>query len=157
MNSIVPCLWFADQAEDAANLYVSIFKNSSIVNTSRYGEGAPVPAGTALMVDFILDGTRMQALNGGEDFPFTAAISLSVAAQDQEEVDHLWDSLIADGGEPGQCGWLKDKFGLSWQVVPSVLGTLMGGSDPVKGNRVMQALMGMTKLSVAELQAAYDG
>lgn len=157
MNTIFPCLWFADQAEAAVNFYVSVFDNSTIVETARYGPGAPLPEGTVLSIDFELDGNRMQALNGGQDFPFTEAISLSVAAKDQAEVDHLWDALTADGGEPGRCGWLKDKYGLSWQVVPDALGPLMSDADPARVNRVMQALLGMDKLVVAELQAAYDG
>lgn len=157
MNSITPCLWFTDQAEAAANFYVSVVKNSSISQVSRYGEGAPVPAGTALMVDFHLDGSPFQALNGGQDVPFTQAISLSVRVEDQGEVDHLWEAFTADGGAPGQCGWLTDKYGLSWQIVPSALGRLMGDPDPAKAGRVMQALMGMTKIDIAELQAAHDG
>lgn len=157
MTSITPCLWFTDQAEAAATFYVSVVKDSSIAQVSRYGEGAPVPAGTALMVDFHLDGSPFQALNGGQDVPFTQAISLSVRAEDQAEVDHLWESFTADGGEPGQCGWLTDKYGLSWQIVPAALGRLMGDPDPAKAGRVMQALMGMTKIEVAELEAAYDG
>ena len=157
MNAIMPCLWFADQAEQAAKYYVSIFKNSSITDVARYGEGAPLPAGTVLTVDFVLDGTKVQALNGGEDFPFTEAISLSVRAEGQAEVDHLWDSLTADGGQPSQCGWLKDKYGVSWQIVPDALGRLMSDPDPAKVARVMQALMPMTKIDVAQLQAAYDG
>ena len=157
MNSISPCLWFADQAETAVNLYVSIFKNSSITQVSRYGPGAPLPEGTVLSIDFVLDGTRIQAINGGQDFPFSEAISLAVTAADQAEVDHLWDSLTADGGEAGQCGWLKDKYGLSWQIVPSALGRLLNDPDPAAANRVMQALLTMTKLDVAGLEAAARG
>lgn len=156
MNSIVPCLWFADQAEEAARHYVSIIKNSSIVAVSRYGEGAPLPAGTALMVDFLLDGTRVQALNGGQAVPFTQAVSLVVDAADQAEVDQLWDGLVA-GGQPSRCGWLADRYGLSWQIVPTALGGLMSSPDPHRSGRVMQALLGMAKIDVAALQAAYDG
>lgn len=156
MNSIMPCLWFANQAEDAAKYYVSIFKNSSITEISTYGEGAPLPAGTVLSVDFVLDGNGFQAINGGEDFPFTEAISLSVRALDQAEIDHLWDALTADG-EPSQCGWLKDKYGVSWQIVPEALGRFLTGADPARTARVMQALMPMVKIDLAELQAAYDG
>ena len=157
MNTIFPCLWFADQAEAAVTFYVSVFKDSSILEISRYGPGAPMPEGTVLCIDFELDGNRMQAFNGGQDFPFTEAISLSVAAKDQAEVDHLWDALTAEGGEPGRCGWLKDRYGLSWQVVPDALAPLRLDPDPVKVDRVMQALLGMGKLDVAGLQAAYDG
>lgn len=156
MNAIVPCLWFADQAETAVNFYVSIFKNSSITDVSRYGEGAPLPAGTVLSIDFVLDGTRVQALNGGQDFPFTEAISLSVRAKDQAEVDHVWDALTADG-TPSQCGWLKDKYGVSWQIVPDALGRLITDPDPATVERVMQALMPMVKIDVAVLEAAARG
>ena len=156
MNAIVPCLWFADQAETAVNFYVSIFKNSSITDVSRYGEGAPLPAGTVLSIDFVLDGTRVQALNGGQDFPFTEALSLSVRAKDQAEVDHIWDALTADG-TPSQCGWLKDKYGVSWQIVPDALGRLITDPDPAKVARVMQALMPMVKIDVAALEAAARG
>ena len=156
MNSIMPCLWFANEAEEAATFYVATFKNSSIAGISTYGEGAPLPAGTVLSVDFVLDGNGFQAINGGEDFPFTEAISLSVRAQDQAEIDHLWDALTADG-EPSQCGWLKDKYGVSWQIVPEALGRMVTGADPARTARVMQALMPMVKIDLAALQAAYDG
>ena len=156
MNAIVPCLWFADQAETAVNFYVSIFKNSSITDVSRYGDGAPLPAGTVLSIDFILDGTRLQALNGGQDFPFTEAISLSVRAKDQAEVDHVWDALTVDG-TPSQCGWLKDKYGVSWQIVPDALGRLITDPDAAKVERVMRALMPMVKIDVAVLEAAARG
>lgn len=156
MNAIMPCLWFADQAETAVEYYVSIFKNSSITAVSRYGEGAPLPAGTVLSIDFLLDGTPMQAINGGQDFPFTEAISLSVRATDQDEIDHLWDALTS-GGAPSQCGWLTDRFGVSWQIVPESLGRLMTDPDPATAQRVMQALMPMVKIDVATLEAAARG
>ena len=155
MQKISPCLWFDDQAEDAANFYVSVFKNSAILGVSRYGEGAPRPAGSPMMVSFVLDGLAFQALNGGPEFHFTEAISLSVTAETQDEIDDLWEKL-ASGGEPGQCGWLKDKYGLSWQVVPPVLGELLGDPDPDRSRRVMQAMLGMSKIDIRGLRAAYD-
>ena len=157
MQKITPCLWFDSQAEDAANYYVSIFKNSRINNVSRYGEGAPVAAGTALMVDFELEGAPFQALNGGPAFSFTEAVSFSVEAPTQDEIDHLWDRLTADGGDPGRCGWLKDKYGLSWQIVPPILGELMAGPDQEKAGRIMQAMLAMDKIIISELQDAHDG
>lgn len=157
MQKITPCLWFDDQAEEAANLYVSLFKNSKILNTSYYGEGAPKPAGSVLTVDFVLDGVELQALNGGPEFRFTEAVSLSVKTGSQEETDELWDGLIAGGGEPSQCGWLKDKFGLSWQIVPTALINLLSDPDQEKSNRVMQAMLTMGKIDIASLQRAYDG
>ena len=155
MQKISPCLWFDDQAEDAANFYVSIFKNSTILGVSRYGEGAPRPAGSAMMVSFVLDGLAFQALNGGPEYPFTEAISLSVTAETQDEIDDLWEKLTS-GGEPGQCGWLKDRYGLSWQVVPPVLVELLGDPDPDRSRRVMQAMLGMGKIDIRGLRAAYD-
>jgi len=155
MQKISPFLWFNDQAEEAANFYVSIFKNSAILGVSRYGEGAPCPAGTAMSVSFVLDGLQFTALNGGPQFTFTEAISLFVTAETQDEVDDLWEQLTT-GGEPGQCGWLKDKYGLSWQIVPPVLFELLGDPDPDKSSRVMQAMLGMSKLDIAGLRAAYD-
>jgi len=155
MQKISPCLWFDDQAEDAANFYVSIFKNSAILGVSQYGEGAPRPAGSAMMVSFVLDGLAFQALNGGPEFHFTEAISLSVTAETQDEIDDLWEKLTS-GGEPVQCGWLKDKYGLSWQIVPPVLGELLGDPDPDRSRRVMQAMLGMSKIDIRGLRAAYD-
>lgn len=155
MQNITPCLWFDDQGEDAANFYVSIFERSRILEVSRYGEGAPVPAGTAMVVEFELDGLRLQALNGGPAFDFTEAISLSIAAPTQADIDRLWDALTADGGEPGRCGWLKDKYGLSWQVVPPRLSELLSDPDPAKAGAVMKAMLPMGKLDLAALEAAY--
>ena len=155
MQKISPCLWFDDQAEDAANFYISIFKNSKILGISRYGEGAPRPAGTVMLVSFTLDGLAFQGLNGGPEFSFTEAISLSVTAETQDEIDDLWEKLTS-GGEPSQCGWLKDKYGLSWQIVPPVLGELLSDHDPDRSSRVMQAMLGMSKIDIAGLRAAYD-
>ena len=156
MPKIHPFLWFDDQAEEAATFYVSIFKNSSILDVSRYGEGAPRPAGSAMSVSFVLDGLELQALNGGPQFTFTEAISLFVTAETQDEVDDLWEKLTSGGGEPGQCGWLKDRYGLSWQIVPPVLFELLGDPDPDRSSRVMQAMLGMGKLDIAALRAARD-
>ncbi|MDQ1609909.1 MAG: hypothetical protein QOE16_2641 [Microbacteriaceae bacterium] len=157
MQKISPFLWFDNQAEEAAEHYVSIFKNSRIVSVSRYGEGAPAPAGTAMSVTFELDGLEFQALNAGPMFTFTEAISFFVNAETQEEIDDLWEKLTSGGGEPGQCGWLKDKFGLSWQIVPPVLGELLSDPDPARSGRAMQAMLGMSKLDIAALTAAADG
>jgi len=156
MQQITPCLWFDDQAEDAASFYVSIFRNSAILGVSRYGEGAPRPAGSAMLVTFVLDGLEFQALNGGPGFKFTEAISLFVRAETQDEIDDLWEKLTSGGGAPGQCGWLKDKYGLSWQIVPPVLNELLGDADADRASRVMQAMFGMSKIDIAGLQAAYD-
>ncbi|CAN5329312.1 VOC family protein [soil metagenome] len=157
MTSISPFLWFDSEAEEAAQLYVSIFPNSSITNVSRYPEGGPLPAGTVLGVSFVLDGLEFQALNGGPQHPFTEAISFFISLDTQEEVDRYWNALITDGGEPGQCGWVKDRFGLSWQVVPRLLGELLGSSDSVAASRAMAAMMQMTKLELQTLQDAFDG
>jgi len=156
MQAISPFLWFDDQAEQAAEFYVSVFPNSRILGVSRYGEGAPQPAGTAMSVSFVLDGLEVQALNGGPEFYFTEAISLFVKAETQEEIDRLWDRLT-EGGEPSRCGWLKDRYGLSWQIVPPVLFELLGDPDPARAGRVMQAMLGMGKLDIAALRAAADG
>jgi predicted 3-demethylubiquinone-9 3-methyltransferase (glyoxalase superfamily) len=155
MQKISPFLWFDDQAEEAANYYVSIFKNSKILDVSRYGDGAPVPAGTVLGVTFVLDGVEFQALNGGPQFGFTEAISFFVKAETQEEIDDLWEKLTAEG-EPGRCGWLKDKYGLSWQVVPPLLGELLADPDAGKAGAVMQAMLQMGKIDIEGLQGAYD-
>lgn len=156
MNKITPFLWFDNQAEEAMNFYVSIFKNSKVVNVSRYGEGAPVPAGTVMSATFELDGQAVMALNGGPQFTFTEAISFFVNCETQAEVDELWDKLC-EGGTPGPCGWLKDKFGLSWQIVPKALGELLGDPDPEKARRVMEAMLKMSKIDVPTLQQAYNG
>jgi len=155
MQKITPFLWFDDQAEEAINLYVSVFKNSKILSMSRYGEAGPGPAGKVMTATFQLEGQEFMALNGGPDHEFTEAISLFVDCKIQEEVDELWEKL-SEGGEQGPCGWLKDRFGLSWQIVPSILGELMGDPDPVKSQRVMQALLQMSKIDIAGLQRAYE-
>ena len=140
MQTITPFLWFNDQAEEAMNFYVSVFKNSKVHSVT------PGPDGKAMMVIFELNGQPMMGLNGGPQFKFTEAISLFVNCDTQEEVDYLWDRLTADGGEEGRCGWLKDKFGLSWQIVPKVLGELMGGEDRERAGRAMQAMLKMNKI-----------
>lgn len=156
MNPISACLWFDGQAEEAAGFYVSVFPNSEIRSISRYGEGAPMPAGTVLAVDFVINGVPFQAINGGPEFTFSEAISFVVDAPTQPEIDRYWELLTADGGEPSMCGWLKDKYGLSWQIVPPILGELMADPDPEKAGRVAQAMFQMQKLDIAALQAAYD-
>ena len=157
MQKITPFLWFDNQAEEAVNFYLSVFKNSKIVNVARYGDdGAKVsgrPQGSVMTVAFQLDGQPFVALNGGPVFTFSPAISFVVDCQTQQEVDHLWEKLSA-GGEQQQCGWLKDKYGVTWQIVPSVLGELMSDPDPAKAQRVMQAMLQMTRLDIAALQQA---
>ena len=148
MNKITPFLWFDTQAEAAMNFYVSIFKNSKITSVNRYGEGMPLPAGTVMTATFELDGQPFTALNGGPEFKFTEAISFYVSCETQAEVDDLWSKLTADGGEEGRCGWLKDKFGLSWQIVPTALGTALGNPDPEKAQRAMQAMLKMNKIDI---------
>jgi predicted 3-demethylubiquinone-9 3-methyltransferase (glyoxalase superfamily) len=155
MQKITTFLWFDKEAEEAANYYVSLFKNSKILGLTRYGEGAPGPRGTVMTINFELDGQEFAALNGGPHFKFSEAISLVVNCETQEEVDQMWEKLSA-GGQPGQCGWLKDKFGLSWQVVPKGLGALLQAKDPAKSRRVMEALMQMRKLDLNRLKQAYE-
>ena len=155
MPKITPFLTFNDQAEEAVNLYVSIFKNSRILSVSRYGEGAPAPAGSVMSLTFLLDGREYMALNGGPQFTFTDGFSLFVDCETQEEVDELWEKL-SKGGEKGQCGWLKDRFGLSWQIIPSALGQLLGDPDPAKAQRVLQAMLQMSKIDIAGLKRAYE-
>jgi predicted 3-demethylubiquinone-9 3-methyltransferase (glyoxalase superfamily) len=154
MPHITPFLWFDTQAEEAAEFYVSVFKNSRILDISRYGEAGPGPAGSVLTVRFELGGQEFLALNGGPQFTFTEAISFLVDCETQEEVDHYWEKL-SEGGEPGMCGWLKDRYGLSWQVTPSVLGRMLTDPDPAKANRVMQAMLQMNKIDIAALLKAY--
>ncbi|MET0788314.1 MAG: VOC family protein [Cellulomonas sp.] len=156
MQTISPFLWFDDQAEQAAERYVEIFPNSRIISVARYGEGAPQPAGTAMTVSFVLDGLELQALNGGPLYSFTDAFSLQVSVPDQEETDRVWEALIADGGEPGACGWLKDRWGLSWQVIPTALPELLSDPDPARANRALNAMFTMSKIDVAALRAAAD-
>ena len=156
MNKITPFLWFENQAEEAMNFYMSLFKNSKALNVSRYGEGAPVPAGTVMSATFELDGQTILALNGGPQFKFTEAISFYVDCENQKEVDELWNKLC-EGGEPGPCGWLKDKFGLSWQIIPKQLGQMLGNPDPDKSRRAMEAMLKMSKIDVATLEKAVNG
>ena len=152
---ITPCLWFDGQAEEAANFYVSVFENSRITAVSRYGDAGPGPKGSVMTIGFELDGQAFTGLNGGPQFKFTEAISLIVNSETQAELDRYWEKLSA-GGQEVQCGWLKDKFGLSWQIVPTALWELVQDKDPVKSQRVMAALMQMTKLDIAKLKQAYD-
>jgi predicted 3-demethylubiquinone-9 3-methyltransferase (glyoxalase superfamily) len=156
MQKITPCLWFDTEGEEAANFYTSIFKNSQILEVSRYGEGGPQPAGTVMTVLFELDGQRFTALNGGPQFTFNEAVSLQVGCETQDEIDYFWNGL-SKGGEEGPCGWLKDRYGLSWQIVPTTIGELLGDPDPEKAQRTMQAMFGMKKLDLAALKAAADG
>jgi predicted 3-demethylubiquinone-9 3-methyltransferase (glyoxalase superfamily) len=155
MKKITPFLWFDDKAEEAMNFYVSIFKNSKIVGVSRYGEGGPGPKGTVMTATFQLDGQEITALNGGPQFAFTEAISFYVDCESQQEVDELWEKL-SEGGEQGQCGWLKDKYGLSWQIVPSVLGELLQDKDANRARRVMEAMLQMRKIEIERLKIAYE-
>lgn len=155
-QKINPCLWFDQNAEEAANFYVSIFKNSSIKKINRYGKNAPMPEGTALVVSFQLDGQIFQALNGGPMFKFSEAVSFVVNCETQQEIDEFWTKLSA-GGQEQQCGWLKDKFGLSWQIVPARLGEMMESKDAARAGRVMQKLMNMRKLDLHVLEEAYNG
>jgi predicted 3-demethylubiquinone-9 3-methyltransferase (glyoxalase superfamily) len=156
MQRVTTFLWFDNNAEEAMNLYVSIFPNSQILSVSRYGDAGPGPKGTVMVGTFELDGQKFMALNGGPVYKFTEAISLFVNCETQPEVDDLWDKLSA-GGEPGRCGWLKDKFGLSWQIIPTVLGELMQDKDPEKSKRVMEAMLKMNKLDIGLLKQAHAG
>lgn len=157
MKRITPFLWFNNQAEQAMLFYTSIFKNSKVGTVTRYGEDAPAPTGSVMSVTFELDGQDFMALNGGPAFSFTPAVSFFVNCETQEEIDYYWYKLSAEGGSESQCGWLQDKFGLSWQVVPATLGQMLNDADPLKGQRVMQAMMQMRKLDLAVLKAAYEG
>jgi predicted 3-demethylubiquinone-9 3-methyltransferase (glyoxalase superfamily) len=153
MNTITPCLWFDTEGEDAANFYTSVFPNSKIVDVARYGEAGPRAAGTVMTVSFELDGQKFVALNGGPDFSFNEAISFQVSCETQAEVDAYW-SKLSEGGEEGPCGWLKDKFGLSWQIIPTALPRVLGDRDREKSQRVMQAMLSMKKIEVDALERA---
>ena len=153
MQKVSPCLWFDTAAEEAARFYVSLFPNSRIVEVSRYGEAGPKPAGTVMTVVFEIDGRSFIALNGGPEFSFSEALSMSVDCEDQAEVDRLWAAL-SEGGQPGPCGWLKDRYGLSWQIVPRALMRLLKDPDRARANRVMQAMLKMGKIEVGALEAA---
>ncbi len=155
MQKITTFITFNDQAEEAVNLYVSVFKNSRILSMNRYGEGGPGPKGSVMSASFVLEGQEFTALNGGPTFTFGEGISLFVSCETQAEVDELWDKL-SEGGEKGPCGWLKDKFGVSWQIIPSALGQLLGDPDPAKAARVMQAMLKMTKIDIAGLRRAHE-
>jgi predicted 3-demethylubiquinone-9 3-methyltransferase (glyoxalase superfamily) len=155
MQKITPFLWFDSNAEEAVNLYLSIFKHSKITKVARYGDAGPGPKGSVMTIAFQLEGQDFIALNGGPMFKFTEAISLSVDCKTQQEVDELWEKLSA-GGQPGQCGWLKDKFGLSWQIVPSALVEMLQDKDAEKSKRVMQAMMQMRKIDIGRLRQAYE-
>lgn len=155
-QKITPCLWFDGKAEEAANFYVAIFKNSRIVSTMHYGEAGPGSKGPVLSVTFRLDGQSFMALNGGPHYSFTPAISMFVRCETQDEVDELWEKLTA-GGEPVRCGWLKDKYGVSWQIVPTALGEMLQDKDAAKSKRVMEAMLKMVKLDIPTLRQAYQG
>jgi len=157
MTKITPFLWYDTQAEAAVELYVSLFPNSRVTRCVRYGPGGRGPEGQVMTVEFELDGRPMVALNGGPYFKFTEAVSFQVACEDQAELDRLWDALLADGGKASQCGWLKDRFGLSWQITPRIMGELMSDPDPEAARRTTQAMLKMVKLDIAELQRAHDG
>ena len=155
MQKITPFLWFDNQAEEAMNFYTSIFKDSKIKKISRYPEGSPGPAGSVMTASFELNGQEFIVLNGGPQFHFTEAISFVINCETQEEVDNFWEKL-SEGGQKSQCGWLKDKYGLSWQVVPNALGAMLSDKDSGKAKRVMMALMQMSKLDIKTLKDAYD-
>ena len=154
MQKITPFLWFDNEAEEAMNFYTSVFRNSKVGNVVRYGDAGPGPKGSVMVASFELEGLRFTALNGGPQFKFTEAISFHVACESQDEVDYFWDRL-SEGGSIQQCGWLKDKFGLSWQLVPTVLPKMLSDPDREKANRVMQAMLRMKKLDIAGLEQAY--
>jgi predicted 3-demethylubiquinone-9 3-methyltransferase (glyoxalase superfamily) len=155
MQKIAPFLWFDTQAEEAAKFYVGVFRNSRIGRITRYGEAGPGPKGSVMTVEFELEGQHFTALNGGPQFKFTEAISFSVDCKTQKEVDEFWEKLSA-GGEEGPCGWLKDKYGLSWQINPTVLGEMLNDPDPKKAKRVMEAMLTMKKIDIAALKKAYS-
>jgi predicted 3-demethylubiquinone-9 3-methyltransferase (glyoxalase superfamily) len=156
MQKIIPFLWFDGKAEEAMNFYVSVFKNSRVVSVTRYGEAGPGPKGTVMSATFQLEGEDFYALNGGPQFTFTPAISLFVNCETQEEVDELWEKL-SESGRKDRCGWLQDKYGLSWQIIPTILGKMLQDKDAVKANRVMKAMLQMDKIDMKRLKEAYDG
>lgn len=155
MQKITPSLWFDNQAEEAANFYISVFKNSKIVEVGRYSEAGPGPAGSVMVISFELDGQLFSAINGGPEFVFSPAISFAVDCESQEEVDYLWEKLT-EGGAEDPCGWLRDKYGVSWQIVPKVLTELLQDKDPAKVKRVTEAMFQMKKLDIKTLQDAYN-
>jgi predicted 3-demethylubiquinone-9 3-methyltransferase (glyoxalase superfamily) len=156
MQKLTPFLWFDKEAEEAANFYVSIFKNSKVLSVSRYGDAGPGPKGSVMVASFELEGQKFTALNAGPRFKFTEAISFVVNCETQEEVDYFWEKLTAGGGQESMCGWLKDKYGLSWQIVPTVLFELFQDKDPEKSQRVMQAMLQMKKMDIATLKRAAE-
>jgi predicted 3-demethylubiquinone-9 3-methyltransferase (glyoxalase superfamily) len=156
MQKITPFLWFDGKAEEAMNFYISIFKNSKVGKVTRYGDAGPGPKGTVMSATFQLEGQEFMALNGGPQFAFTPAISFFVNCETQQEVDVLWEKL-SEGGKKERCGWLKDKYGLSWQIIPSALGKMLGDKDPEKSKRVMEAMLQMDKIDIKRLQEAYEG
>ncbi|MBD0842934.1 MULTISPECIES: VOC family protein [unclassified Streptomyces] len=156
-DGFTTCLWFDNEAEEAAHFYVSVFKNSGIGRVAHYTEGSPRPAGTVLTVEFTANGHKFLALNGGPEFKFSEAVSFVIHCEDQEEIDYYWTKLTEDGGEPGPCGWLKDKYGVSWQVTPSRLDDMISDPDPAKAERAMTAMLSMHKLDLAALEKAYAG
>lgn len=153
MRGITPCLWFDDQAEEAAKFYTAVFRNSRILSTNRYGKSGPGPEGSVMTVSFELLGQPFLALNGGPMFHFNEAVSFIANCEGQEEVDFLWDAL-SDGGQEGQCGWLKDRYGVSWQIIPTILAELMGDADPAVAQRVMQTMLRMQKIDIGALRRA---
>jgi len=155
-QKITPFLWFDGKAEEAANFYVSVFRNSKVLSVTRYGEAGPGPKGSVMSAVFQLEGQEFYALNGGPQFKFSPAISMFVNCETQQEVDELWEKLSA-GGKTNRCGWLDDKFGLTWQIIPTILGRLLQDKDAAKANRVMKAMMQMDKIDIARLQRAYEG
>ncbi len=155
-QKIIPNLWFDTEAEEAAGFYTSVFKNSRIVHVARYTEAGPRPAGMVMTVEFELDGQRFVGINGGPEFEFDEAVSFQISCETQDEVDYYWERL-GEGGREGQCGWIKDKYGLSWQVVPTGMEEVFGDPDPERARRAMQAMLGMSKLDIAALRSAADG
>jgi predicted 3-demethylubiquinone-9 3-methyltransferase (glyoxalase superfamily) len=155
MQKITPFLWFDNNAEEAMNFYLSIFKNSEVISVARYGDAGPGPKGTVMTAKFQLNGQEFVALNGGPHFKFTEAISFVVNCETQQEVDEFWEKL-SEGGEESRCGWLKDKYGLSWQIVPTVLGELLQDKDPAKAKRVIEAMLQMNKIDIKKLKQAYE-
>ncbi len=156
MQKITPFLWFDNNAEDAIKFYCSVFKNAKVINESRYGDAGPGPKGSFMTGTFELEGQQFMALNAGPLFKFNEAISFFVNCETQEEVDYYWEKLISGGGQPSQCGWLKDKFGLSWQIIPATLGKMLNDKNPVKANNVMQAMLKMSKIDIKKLEEAYN-
>jgi predicted 3-demethylubiquinone-9 3-methyltransferase (glyoxalase superfamily) len=156
MQKITPFLWFDNNADEAVKFYTSVFKNSNLINVRYYGDAGPGPKGAIMTATIDLEGQQFMLLNGGPIFKFTEAVSLFISCKNQEEVDYYWNKLLEGGGQPSQCGWLKDKFGLSWQVVPKALGEMLGDKDPKRANHVMQAMLKMSKIEIKKLEEAYQ-